>query len=123
VRLVAHVQFGFLSSASRASPSAMYFSKRSEAREGSSVHSPNLGWAKARNFAIHRQPHLTTFRCGMGVQPQSGSAPVDLPIHCKIIRTSCNAIQTLLQVNSNNHTNTSKLRALSRRVESRSDAD
>src|ERR1035438_2815085 len=26
----------------------------------------------------------------------------DLPIHCKIIRIHCNAIQTLLQLNSNN---------------------
>jgi hypothetical protein len=27
-----------------------------------------------------------------------------LPIHCKTIRTRCNAIQTLLQLNSNNYT-------------------
>ena len=27
---------------------------------------------------------------------------VDLPIHCRIIQTCCNAIQTLLQLNSNN---------------------
>jgi hypothetical protein len=26
----------------------------------------------------------------------------DLPIHCKIIQICCNAIQTLLQLNSNN---------------------
>src|ERR1019366_5236709 len=28
-----------------------------------------------------------------------------MPIHCKIIRTRCNAIPTLLQVNSNNYNN------------------
>jgi hypothetical protein len=27
----------------------------------------------------------------------------DLPIHCKIIQVHCNAIQTLLQLNSNNY--------------------
>ena len=27
---------------------------------------------------------------------------VDLPIHCRIIQTRCNVIQTLLQLNSNN---------------------
>jgi hypothetical protein len=31
---------------------------------------------------------------------------LDLPIHCRIIRTCCNAIQTLLQVNSNNYNRT-----------------
>ena len=30
---------------------------------------------------------------------------VGLPIHCKVIQTCCNAIQTLLKSNSNNSTN------------------
>jgi hypothetical protein len=33
---------------------------------------------------------------------------VDLPIHCKIIRIRCNAIQTILQLNSNNYSSCEK---------------
>jgi hypothetical protein len=36
-------------------------------------------------------------------RPPLGPA-VDLPTHCTIIQTCCNAIRTLLQVNSNNST-------------------
>src|ERR1017187_960040 len=37
---------------------------------------------------------------GLGTLRAPGTV-VDLPIHCKIFQTCCNAIQTLLQVNSN----------------------
>ena len=33
-----------------------------------------------------------------------GARVVDLPMYCNLIQTCCNAIQTLLQLNSNNST-------------------
>jgi|SRR5580692_8667200 hypothetical protein len=53
-----------------------------------------------RGFVLSSKPEPQPLPCA----ERTLSLTVDLAIHCKTIRARCNAIQTLLQLNSNNYT-------------------